>query len=395
MNKVFIYNTNNRCLENALDTGLIRHFFYENGWKIINNPKNADLILINTCAYNQFRENQSINIIKKYKKIKNESRILVCGCLSKINPARLKSIFEGKSFAPKELIKLNDIIKAKKNILTINNNALSRKDFRYSIKNRIMNLIRTSISPFSKLGRLGSKRIRSFQGLYAKNTFYIKVSNGCLGECSYCAIKKARGNIQSKPKNIIIREFKKGLGSGYKHFVLLGEDIGAYGLDVNSNIVELLNEMIKEKCDYKIGINNLNPNWLLKFSTDLIKIFKSGKISSVLIPIQSGNNRILKLMNRSYRIEDFEKIYNKVRNEAPYMMVNTHIMVGFPTETNSEFYDTFNILEKLKFDNVALFKYTDRPNTIASKMENKIPIKIINKRYNKLWSKYKYKDYVW
>jgi len=393
MKKVYIYNTNKRCLENALDTGRIREYFHQNSWLKTDNPKKADLIVVNTCAYNQFREDQSIKSLSNYLDLKPSDKILVCGCLPEINSKRLKSVFDGKSIPPKNIDTINEFIGAKKELNKFDNNKLDTTDFYYTIRSRILIYLSSLYAEFSS--SKSTKKPKAISGVYRKNTFYIKIAEGCLGNCSYCAIKNARGRVRSRPMQDILQEFKNGKKSGHNHFVLLGEDTGAYGLDINTSFVDLLKELLLTQGSYNIGINNLNPNWLIKYDEDLTKQFKSGKISSILIPLQSGNNRILNLMNRNYNVEEFRRAYKTIRKEVPGMMINTHIMVGFPSETESEYKDSVAILNNLKFDNVATFKYTNRPGTKASTMIHQLTPKAKNRRYKKLALKYWFSSWLY
>ena len=217
-----------------------------------------------------------------------------------------------------------------------------------------------------------------------QNMFCIKICSGCLGNCSFCAIRLSRGGLKSKPFETVIKEFEEGLTKGYKDFALLGTEVGAYGKDLGIDLVVLLKELISRKGDYRISLRNLHPRNLIEMLPELCKVFGSGRIPYVACSPESGNNRILGLMNRGYNIEDFKEAILTLNHEFPQIKIRTQLMVGFPTETEEEFQDSMRLVDGLHFDFVEVYIFEARKGTRAAAMTGQVPEKIKHERYFKL-----------
>jgi tRNA A37 methylthiotransferase MiaB len=188
--------------------------------------------------------------------------------------------------------------------------------------------------------------------------------------------------FNSHPEEQIVEKLKAGLKKNYKKFALIAGDIGCYGLDINKDLTSLLTKLFQVDGKYKILLLDLNPRWLVKYYLELLQILKSnfGKVARIIIPIQSGSNRILKLMNRHYQLEEVETCILNLKKNIPEIILDTHIMVGFPGETDEDFNKTLNLIRKIKFSKVEVYPYQDRPNTKASNLPHKIPEEVIKKR---------------
>ena len=210
----------------------------------------------------------------------------------------------------------------------------------------------------------------------------MRVATGCLGNCSYCAVKFAVGELESKPIDAIVNEFKSGLDQGFEHFVLIAGDVGCYGVDIGTSAIELLSNLFAVEGAYKIIIKEFNAQWVVKYFQDLLKIFKENyeKIDYIVVPVQSASNRMLRLMKRPYTIENVKKYLNIIKSEVPDLQISTHIMVGFPGETEEDFKESVDFIREYEFPFVDIYAYDDRPNTAASQMAGKVPQKIIDQR---------------
>jgi len=337
MKKVCIIDSFCGCMLNAFDSQHFAEFFKLNNYQIEKNEKKADIILLNTCAFVKEIEDRVVKKINQLNKTKKPSqKIIITGCFPKINKEKLNQIFKGDSFGPREKEKLNNIINAK---VKINNIDINKVD-----------------------------------DIYCKGApsdrFYLKISDGCLGNCSFCSIRNARGRLKSRKENQILEEFKKGLKNNCKEFVLLGDDIGCYGKDINTNITNLLKKLTNIKGDYKIYLHFFEPEWLIEQFNGLTEIFKKNKIALINIPIQSGNDHILKLMNRPYKIEDIIKKINQLKKIAPEIILQTHILFAHPGETKETLNQSLKAAET--FDTTKFFCYSDRPGTISSRLKQKL-----------------------
>lgn len=406
MNKFFICSTS-ACMERMLDCQKVYSYLRINGWSPAKSVSKADLVIINTCAFGDYEDRSCVELIKHYTAQKKRSaRVIIVGCLPVINRSKLEMIGEFPAIPPTNLDKLDEILKAKikfREIAEPNRILSSEVSYKPSLK-RILNAKSALIAFFSRNKTANSlfrerlkyvKRsidfiflakayINPFLVCKRESLFYLRISKGCMGNCSYCAKKFATGRLKSKPREQIINEFKKGLALKEKLFFLLTEDAGCYGLDIGATIMELLEGIFGtgKGCDYKLIISNFNAEWFLKYYNALEDMFveNQNNILYVHIPIQSGSNRILRLMNRPYRIEDVERSLLCLRDKIPALRLSTDIMVGFPGETEEDLNLSGEFLKKIKFDFADIFGYENRPNTPASKMSCRLPQETIESR---------------
>jgi tRNA A37 methylthiotransferase MiaB len=218
---------------------------------------------------------------------KPDARFIVWGCLSKIDPESLRTVYNGVTFGDENVDMLDQILNSKTPIAdVVANLVIPIYEFKWSgivgfiskIKNYVNNKLCIARSP---------------------NIFQLNVSTGCLDNCSFCSVHKSRGLLQSKSIEQIVAAFRDGLRRGYRYFGLLGTDVGAYGQDIGHNLPELLDVITKEKGNY-IGLRNINPYHLIVMYDDLKPYFASGTIWFLSSSAESGSNRILKLMRRRY-----------------------------------------------------------------------------------------------
>jgi len=214
------------------------------------------------------------------------------------------------------------------------------------------------------------------------NLYHVRISDGCMGNCAYCGIRKAVGPQKSIPINEIITKFKLELNKGNKDILLVAEDAGSYGLDMGSSLPELLEEITKIPGDYSITITSISPTYIAKYVDQLEKIFKTKKIVNINIPVQSGSKRILGLMNKDPDIEKIEKAILKIKKSFQKLELEAQLMVGFPTETEEDFESTLHLIKKLNFDMIYILKFPNASGTDAYSLKPKIKNKEINLRIN-------------
>ena len=387
MKKVFIYDRS--CESRKLETNKIYNYFKKNGYELLENPKNADIILVIACAVTNNQAEGSLAIVEKLKKYNKE--LIVIGCLPAIDKNKLDKIFNGRTIITKNLLEIDKYFPQNKilfkdieesNYLYQNPNFykinvkirkyLSKINFLEKLLNKIYELVLTN---------LYGERSFIFRAIPKKDSFYIKISTGCKGECSYCAIKKAVGNLKSKTINECIKEFEKGLEKGHDYFVIDGDDTGAFGLDKkNDNFPKLLERLSNYPKSYKIVIRNLHPVWIIKYIKEFESILKNKKIFCIESAIQSGNERILKLMRRYSNVDEMKKAYKKLRKSFSEIILTTDCIIGFPTESKKEFYNTLNFINEAGFNGGFIIPYSKRSGTEAEKIGPEISRDEINKR---------------
>ncbi len=391
------------CPRRLLDTQKMKSYFTSNGYYWIGHPALANTMILNTCAFRGRDEEKSIERIRALQK--HKGKLIVTGCLVNINPRRLKEIHQGEALATDNLEKFDNInphlkIKfstlrdanqtfkrkrgdIKSNFPHVNNDSDNRSVFYkamkytfHGLKNKSVHLL-TYISP-SILESIDNVRPDSI----AARTYHIRVGWGCSRRCSYCVIWKAVGRLRSKPLDVCVREFEEGLTEGYKEFNILSDNVGLYGLDIGETFPGLLEEIVKHKGKYNISISELDPEWLINYREELKKIIKTKKITRILCPIQSGSNRVLKLMLRRGKIEEIEIAMLELKKEYPELRIDTQVIVGFPTETEKDFQKTINTIKKIGFQQVTLFEYSERPEARSTTLEPKVPKKVVKRRIN-------------
>lgn len=374
----------NGCPENRIDTARMQEFFKGNSWTVIKDYRDADIIIFNACGLTQAEEEGGKSIINQIKANKKPSaELIVSGCLPKINKSSLREVYQGITFSSGEIERIPEIYKTRINPKKIRANyliPLTQLRLPYKLRDLHFNVAKLLIRPYRQI-------LARTINVYNPHTFCIKISTGCLGSCSYCAIRFSRGRVKSKSIDQIIDEFEDGLSKGFKEFALLGTDVGSYGRDQDTNLVDLLHEMVKRKGDYEIKIRNIQPRFLIEMMAGLLEILQSGKIKYISSGVQSGNNRILELMKRGYKIEDYIKAIHTLNREYPEILIRTQLMVAFPGETEKEFQDTIRLLDQVRIDYIEVYKFSPRPNTDAAIMRDQIPTKVARMRYRKLYFK--------
>ena len=184
--------------------------------------------------------------------------------------------------------------------------------------------------------------------------------------------------------DVIFKEFNQGLDHGYRDFALLGTDIGDYGKDLGIDLLDLLEKLVTHKEQFTLRLRNVNPRWLIPSVSHFCELLKFGKIKYILTPVESGSNRILRIMNRGYNVEDYLKAVRKIRIAYPSILIKTQLMVGFPGETDDDFRKSMQLLRTFLFDYLEVYAYTKRPGTKAGYLLEEVDDMIITSRYRKL-----------
>lgn len=389
-----IYIESNGCSVVRHDTQRYSKYFRVNGWKEVSSAKNADLVLLTTCAVVKNTEDCAIAAVDRLKKeINKNSKLIIGGCLPRINLKRLTSEFKGFYFSKDEEDKLDNIIKAKIKIADI---FWDGDIFReHSLGDPELIYTQEQLDQL-KVAKILSKKFNNnkFLEIYnyltkgrfmwkEEDLFEIKVSDGCNYRCSYCATKNAKGDLKSRSFEKIITEFKFGVKKGYKKIMLTGDEVGEYGVDLEISLVKLLDKLVPISGNSRIALRYISPESLIRQYKDLEKYFKSGKIYYFCSSFQSGSDKILKLMNRPNNIEELVKIISKMSLNYEGVYKHTQIIIGFPQETEEDFLQTLKIIRDANFDYVSVIKYSKRPNTKAAKMDGQISKSIIDDRYKR------------
>ncbi|MBN2127191.1 MAG: tRNA (N(6)-L-threonylcarbamoyladenosine(37)-C(2))-methylthiotransferase [Candidatus Diapherotrites archaeon] len=329
------------CAMSRNESEMVRGYLEEKGFNETADLIKADFVLINACGVKEITENRMIKRINELFKNKNKnSKLIVFGCLAKINPERIKKISEEILLAGPDLIELSNLLK------------INGKNF---------------------FPLIPVKRFNNFISI-------ISIAEGCLGKCSYCATVNARGKLKSHSVKEIKNAFERELKTA-KEIWLTAQDTGAYGFDLKTNLAELIKELLKVKGDYRIRVGMMNPLHLKKFIDSYIELFSDERLFKfVHLPVQSGSNKILKEMKRGYSSNLFLSLVKKLRKKIPEITVSTDVIVGFPGESEKDFNETVEVLEKSEPGIVNISRYGLRPETAAALMKNQVEGRIKKKR---------------
>jgi len=333
------------CQMNFYDSNKLRKLLIEEGFIEVHSPEDSDIIIVNTCSVRKHAEERAFSFLSSIKNIKNNKIFCFVGCTP--------SIYKNEIFEKLDFVDIICGPNSYKKFVSILKNYSGGK---ISIFEEDENL-------FNEVSEIE---------ITEKTTSFITITKGCENFCSYCVVPYARGKFVSKPENVIIDEIKVLIDKGVKEIFLIGQNVNEYGKDTGKDFVELLYKVHGINEILRIGFLTSHPK---DISDDLINSFSElPKLYKHLhLPLQSGSNKILNLMNRKYTIERYLEIIEKVRKNCPDISITSDIIVGFPYEEEIDFEETYKIVERIKFDDLYVFKYSPRPLTEASKFPDNVP----------------------
>ncbi|MCD6114063.1 MAG: tRNA (N(6)-L-threonylcarbamoyladenosine(37)-C(2))-methylthiotransferase [Thermoprotei archaeon] len=333
-----VYMENYGCPVNKADGAYMLSLLYKAGFNEAKSPDEADIIIINTCTVRKDTENNMVKRIRKLYALASRkgAKLIVAGCLPKAQPYLVNTVAPNASMvSPQNYDRIVDVALSKSRVVLLKGER------------------RTDIVPMYVNGVVAA----------------IPIAEGCLGNCSYCIVKLARGNLKSYPPRLIIERVKQALAKGVVEIDLTAQDTAAYGLDIGTNLAELVSEITEINGDFMVRIGMMNPNLALKMLDELLEIYKHPKVYKFLhIPLQSGDNRVLKIMNRPYTVEEFKEIVREFRRKIPEINITTDIIVGHPGEDEKAFENTLKIMREIGFDRIHLAIYSLRPHTLSASM---------------------------
>ena len=341
------------CKVNIYESEVVTDLLKKGGYEIVPFEDKADIYIINTCSVTNESDKKSRKMINRAKKNNSEAIIVVMGCYSQVSSDDIEAdIILGNKDKSKIVEILNDFIRDRESKKIIYD--LSSVEFE-----------KMEISHFDNHTRA-----------------FVKIQDGCNAFCSYCIIPYTRGRVRSKNKEDVIEEVSRLVKDGYKEIVLTGIHTGRYGIDINSSLYELLCELVKIPNIYRIRLSSIEIN---EVTPEIIDLYKNNKIMAIHlhVPLQSGSNKILKLMNRRYNKEEFMKMIDKLR-EIEDISLTTDLIVGFPNETDDDFEETMDTLKKIHFTKIHTFPYSRRRGTVADKMDGHISGDIKKKRVHEV-----------
>ncbi len=353
------------CQQNENDSERIAGALELCGYEITKDSNIADMIIINTCAIREHAEIKALSEAGQFKGRKEKDRSIkigLCGCMAQQSHRR-EQIY--KSYPYVDFIFGTDMHHRIPEIIKTALEAKKRTSF-------------ITDAPHNEFGIISEGMpVRRENGYKA----WVPVMYGCNNFCTYCVVPYARGHERSRRKEDVLAEVKALVESGYKDITLLGQNVNSY--NGGCDFATLIRECASFEGEYRIRFMTSHPK---DASDELIDaIAEMPKIAKHFhLPVQSGSSRILKLMNRRYDRERYLDIARKIKERIPDVSVTSDIIIGFPSETDEDFNDTYSLIEQVGFDMLYTFIYSPRVGTIAAKMEEQIPRDISNARFKAL-----------
>ena len=343
------------CSANFADLEMMAGQLRLRGFRLAENPENSSINLIVTCSVKNSTEHKMIHRIKYLTNTKIP--LIIAGCLPAADESLVRSANSHASIiGPNSIDKVVEVAQAAMSGQTVTN-------LRSSNTEKI-NIPKFQISPIISI---------------------IEISTGCLSECTFCQTKLAKGDLRSFRIGEIVKQIRNDLDHGSKEIWLTSTDNGCYGLDIGTNLTNLLRSCEKIEQDFKIRLGMMNPMYLNRMINDLSLIYSEGNklFKFIHIPIQSGSERILRKMKRGHTVKTTKDLITRLKDKIPEITIATDVITGFPTETDEDFEQTLDLITFMDPDVVNSSKFSSRPGTAASKLK-RVDDNIISSRSERL-----------
>ncbi len=357
MNQVKVAIETFGCTFNKADSQIMAGKLSDAGMELVEDIVDADVIIVNTCYVKQPTENKVTTRIQKLQKNYPDKKVVVSGCMVEIDPKKLDKIADISTnwIGPHQLNKTVDVVNA-------------------SLEGQLLR--QTGLTKDSKVGL---NKIKDDPFIHI-----IQICEGCLGVCSFCCTRLARGPLHSYPISEIKAEAQKAIDSGCVEIELTAQDTAAFGHDSGEKLSSLIKEVANLDGNFRIRVGMMHPKNIFDDVDELIDAFKLPNVYKFIhLPVQTGSNKVLKEMNRRHTIEEYLDFVKKIRNSIPEITLATDIIVGYPTETDEDFQKTIGLLEEIKPNLIHLSKYRHREGALSSSLEE-IPHSLMKHRSKKL-----------
>ena len=347
------------CRTNQHDTAEMQTLLEKEGFVMVNQREKADAYVINTCTVTQKSDTSSRQAVKKSLELNPDALVVFTGCYAQLNPEEAAAL-PGLDLVLGNADKLEiaKLLKAK---------------LRLWKKSEITEIV---MSDIHKKRIFRTIPVKSFQGI---TKAFIKVQTGCNEKCSFCTVVRARGKSVSDNRGNILNNIQEAINADFKEITLTGINLGTWGMDTGETFSSLVQDIIQLPGDFRVRLSSINP---MEIDNDLIRLIaETEKICSHLhIPLQSGDNKILKQMRRNYNREQYIEVIHRAVNAIPNLGLGADVIVGFPGETDAAFENTRKLIEELPFSYLHVFSYSPRRGTEANDYKDDIPGNIKKER---------------
>jgi MiaB-like tRNA modifying enzyme len=321
------------CALNRGDSAIMATVLSERGHEITENLNEAEVVIINTCAVRLETEERMKQRIRELRR--TGKRLVVAGCLAGALPATVSALApEASVLGPQAVERIAEVVE----------------------------------SPERQVILEGTKAVkvpRMFEG----KIFIVPIADGCAGECSFCITKLARRKLRSYPMREIVEAVKEAVAKGAVEVELTAQDTAAYGLDLGGKVrlPDLVEKVAEIEGNFMVRVGMMTPEQAMSIVDGLVEALNMEKVYKfVHLPVQSGSDKVLKLMNRKYTIDEYKRLVKELRSKVPGLSVATDIIVGHPGEDEEDFQQTLDLMKELRFERIHLAMYSIRPNTVSA-----------------------------
>ena len=347
-----VYIDSYGCTFNKADGQIMAGILNENNIELADNIDEADVIIVNTCYVKLPTENKVVYKIQQLQQNYPEKKIIVGGCMVEIDPEKLDSVGPNCSWiGPHQLNKVAEVVEQTYCGEVIREYGLSKES------------------------KVGVPKISDDSLIHI-----IQICEGCLGACTFCCTRFARGPLNSYPIEDIKAEAKKAIDNGAREIQLTAQDTAAFGRDTREKLADLIKEVANLNGEFRVRVGMMHPKNILSDVDEIIDAIKHPKVYNFIhLPIQSGSDKVLKEMRRGHTVDQYIEIVNKFKSEIPDLTLATDIIVGYPTETDEDFSKTVELLNKVGPSLIHLSKYQHRKGAISSSLKE-IPHNVMKER---------------
>ena len=347
-----VYIDSYGCTFNKADAQIMAGVLLENEIDVVDSIEEADVVIVNTCYVKLPTENKVVYRIQKLQENFPDKKIIVSGCMVEIDPEKLDKIGPNCSWiGPHQLNKSADVVNA----------------------TYCGEVIRET--GFSKQSKVCVPKLTDDSLIHI-----IQICEGCLGACTFCCTRFARGPLNSYPIEDIVEEAREAIENGACEIQLTAQDTAAFGRDSGEKLADLIKEVANLDGDFRVRVGMMHPKNILSDVDEIIEAIKHPKVYNFIhLPIQSGSDKVLSEMRRGHSLEQYLDVVSRFRSEIPDLTLATDIIVGYPTESDEDFNQTVELLENIRPSLIHLSKYQHRKGAISSSLEE-IPRHVMKKR---------------
>ncbi len=340
------------CTFNKADAQIMGGILQENQIDLVDYPEDADVIIVNTCYVKLPTENKVVYKIQQLQEKFPNKKIIVSGCMVEIDQEKLEKVAPNSSWiGPHQLNKTAEVVN----------------------ETYCGNIVRES--GFSKDSKVGVPKVSDGSLIHI-----IQIAEGCLGACTFCCTRFARGPLNSYPIKDIVSEAKEAIENGAVEIQLTAQDTAAFGFDSGEKLADLITEVANLDGDFRVRVGMMHPKNILNNVDEIIEAIKHPKVYDFIhLPIQTGSNKVLSEMRRGHTLNQYLDIVSKFKSEIPQLTLAVDIIVGYPTESDEDFQLTVDLLNNIKPSLIHLSKYQHRKGAISSSLKE-IPHEVMKKR---------------